>query len=101
MLPALLIFLTYMLTCYSFAHLLICLAEHITTLSSFLLLSKIQYLKNLYVKQSKESFSISLFLASEDLPAHLRCYKPIIINIYHDTAIHMKDADSQPSTLVQ
>ena len=74
MLPALLIFLTYMLTCYSFAHLLICLAEHITTLSSFLLLSKIQYLKNLYVKQSKESFSISLFLASEDLPAHLRCY---------------------------
>ena len=71
MLPALLIFLIYMLICYSFAHLLICLAEHITTLSSFLLLSKIQYLKNLYVKQSIESFSISLFLASEDLPAHL------------------------------
>ena len=77
MLPALLIFLTYMLTCYSFAHLLICLAEHITTLSSFLLLSKIQYLKNLYVKQSIESFSISLFLASEDLPAHLRCYSHV------------------------
>ena len=70
MIPAPLIFLTYMLTCYSFAHLLICLAEHITTLSSFLLLSKIQYLKSLYVKQSNESF-LSLFLASEDLPAHL------------------------------
>jgi len=75
MLPALLIFLIYMLICYSFAHLLICLAEHITTLSLFLLLSKIQYLKNLYVKQSIESFSISLFLASDDLPAHLRCYQ--------------------------
>ena len=77
MLPALLIFLTYMLTCYSFTHLLICLAEHITTLSSFLLLSKIQYLKNLYVKQSIESFSISLFLASEDLPAHLCSVKAV------------------------
>ena len=60
MLPALLIFLTYMLTCYSFTHLLICLAEHITTLSSFLLLSKIQYLKNLYVKAIKQSRFLSL-----------------------------------------
>jgi len=56
MLPAPLIFLTYMLTCYSFAHLLICLAKHTTTLSLSLLLSKIQYLKNLYVKQSNKSF---------------------------------------------
>jgi len=60
MLPALLIFLTYMLTYYLFAYLLLLLSEAYHYTEFVLLLSKTQYLKNSYVKYHKVNSDVRL-----------------------------------------